>query len=91
MADKKGKTTKNARLQIENDLELFAEVLDDPENIFAISLEKLTLKKSANNEVFEHIKNTFEMEMNNEIFKQNNTDQAKSNATKLEYTNDSKI
>ena len=30
-------------------------------------LEKLTLKKSANNEVFEHIKNTFEMEIDNEI------------------------
>ena len=27
------------------------------------------------------------MEMDNEIFKQNNADQAKGNATKLEYTN----
>ena len=31
-----------------------SEVLADPENNFAISLEKLTLKKSVNNEAFEH-------------------------------------
>ena len=42
---------------------------------------------SANNAVLEHINNTFEMEMDNEIFKQNNADQVKGNATKLEYTN----
>ena len=42
---------------------------------------------SANNKVFEHIINTFEMEMDNEIFKQNNDDQVKDNPTKLEYTN----
>ena len=34
----------------------------DPENNnFAISLEKLTLKKSDNGEVFEHVKNTFDL------------------------------
>ena len=63
---------KNAKRWIENEFELFAEVLGDSENNFAIFLEKLTLKKLANNEVFEHIKNTFEMEMDNEVFKQNN-------------------
>ena len=47
----------------------------------------MTLKKLAKNAVFEHIKNIFEMEMDNEIFKQNNADQVKGNATKLEYTN----
>ena len=46
-------------------------------------MEKLAQKKSFNNEVLEHIKNTFEMEMDNEIFKQNNADQVKGNATKL--------
>ena len=59
---------------------------DDLEYNFTIYLEKLALKKSANDEVFEHIKNTFEMKMDNEIFKQNNADQVKDNATKLEYT-----
>ena len=32
---------------------------------------------SANNEVLEQIKNNYEMEMVNEIFKQNNTGQVK--------------
>ena len=81
------KTTKNARRWAENELEVFAEVLADPENNFAIFLKKLAVKKLANNAVFKHIKNTFEMEMENEIFKQNNADQVKGNATKLEYTN----
>ena len=79
----KGKTAKNATRWTENELELLAEVLADPENNFTISLEKLAQKKSFNNEVLEHIKNTFEMEMDNEIFKQNNADQVKGNATKL--------
>ena len=71
MADKNYKITKNARRWADNELELFAEVLADPENNFVISLKKLTLKKLANNEVFEHVKNTFEMEKANKIFKQN--------------------
>ena len=87
MADKKGKTTTNAKRLTKNNLELFAEIPAEPENNFAISLEKLALKKSANNEVFEHIKDTFEIEMDNEIFKQNNADQVKGNTTKSEYTN----
>ena len=87
MADKKGKTTTNAKRWTKNNLELFAEIPAEPENNFAISLEKLALKKSANNEVFEHIKDTFEIEMDNEIFKQNNADQVKGNATKSEYIN----
>ena len=87
VANKKAKTTKNPGRWTENELEFFAEVLADPENNFAISLEKLALKKSANSEVFEHIKSTFEMKVDNESFKQNNADQVKGNATKLEYTN----
>ena len=68
---KKSKTAKNTRQWTENELELLAEVLADPENNFAISVDKLALKKSSNNEAFEHIKNTFEMEMDNGTFKQN--------------------
>ena len=41
----------------EDELELFALVLTDEENNFASSLETLALKKSANNEVFESLKN----------------------------------
>ena len=44
MADKKGKTTKNARRWTENKSEFFAEVLADPENYFFITLEKLHQK-----------------------------------------------
>ena len=69
MRVKKGKSTKNLKRWTKNELELFAEVPADPENDFAISLKKLALKKAANIEVFEHIKNTFEIEMDNEIFK----------------------
>ena len=86
MADEKGETTKSARRWTQNELELFAEVLADLENNFAISFEKMALKKSASNEVFEHIKNTFEMKMDNKIFKQNNAGQVKGNPTKLKYT-----
>ena len=65
----------------------FLEFLADRKNNFAVSLEKLALKKLGNNEVFKFFKNSFEIEMDNKIFKQNNADQVKSNATKLEYTN----
>ena len=61
-----------------------SEVLADLENNFAISLEKLALKMSANNEMFEHIKNTIEIEMDREIFRQSSAGQAKGNATKLD-------
>ena len=87
MANKEAKTTINARRWTENELEFFAEILADLEKVFAISLDKLALKMSANDEVFEHVKNTFDLKIDNEILKQDNTDQVKSNATKLEYTN----
>ena len=88
MAENKGRSTKNATWWTDTKLELFAEVLADPENNFAVSFEKLTL---GNKEVFKHIKNNFEMEMDNEIVQQNNAGQVKANATKLEYTNYGKI
>ena len=76
MADKKGKIMKNVKRRTENELELFVEVLADLENNSAISLEKSAPKQSANNEL-QHIKDTFEVEMGNEILKPNNTDQVK--------------
>ena len=90
MANNESKTTKNARRWQRTSLGYLQKFLTDLENNLAISLEKLVLKKSSNNEVFEHIKNTFEMEMENEIFKLNKADQVKGNATKLQYTNYSK-
>ena len=82
MSNRKDKTTINARRWTDNKLELFTEVLADPEIFFFFFGEI-----STNNEVFVRVKNTFEMKMDNEIFKQDNTDQVKDNATKLEYTN----
>ena len=43
-----------------NEFEEFAKVLPDNENAFAVSLEKLALRKSANNEVFSQRKITFD-------------------------------
>ena len=40
--------------------ELSANALADEDNRFAASLERLSLKKAANNEIFDHIKKTFD-------------------------------
>ena len=53
----------------ENELEEFAKVLTDDENAFVVSLEKLLLKKSANNEVFSQIKIAFEQALRDSDFK----------------------
>ena len=47
----------------------FSEILANPKNDYAASLEKLALKQSSNNELFEHIKNTFDEELNDREFK----------------------
>ena len=49
--------------------EKFSEILADPTNNYAASLEKLALKKSSNNELLKHIKNTFDEELNDREFK----------------------
>ena len=54
MASKKKQEPKNSRRWTECELEIFAGVLAEPENCFAVTLEKLALKKSSNNEVFDH-------------------------------------
>ena len=50
---------KNPRRWTQEETELFAEILSDPDNGFAESLEKLALKKSSNNEAFMHIQQEF--------------------------------
>ena len=47
MTDEKHKNTENFRRWTENQLKLFPEFLADPENDFAISLAKLSLKNQA--------------------------------------------
>ena len=54
--DKMASSSKgNSRRWTEAELSIFAEVLADESNQFRTSLEKLALKKAANNELFEHI------------------------------------
>ena len=50
----KTKGKNNNRRWTEDELNILAEVLADEANQFCSSLEKLALKKAANNEVFEH-------------------------------------
>ena len=52
---KKSKEPKNARRWTDVELDAYADVLADPEISLAATLDKLALKKSSNNEVFEHI------------------------------------
>ena len=47
---------------MKEEIEKFSEILADPANNYASSLEKLALKKLLNNELFEHVKNTFDEE-----------------------------
>ena len=50
---------KNARRWTPTELDALADVLANPENNYAITLDKLALKKSSNNEVFDHIRIDF--------------------------------
>ena len=59
----------NSRRWTITELSAFAEVLADPENVFASTLDKLALKKSSNNEVFECIQNEFILKMATEDLK----------------------
>ena len=49
--------------------QFFTNVLADEDNRFAASLERLALKKVANNEVFGHIKTIFDRERSKKDFK----------------------
>ena len=69
---KKGKCKESQRRWTKEEIEKFSEILADPTNNYAASLEKLALKKSSNNELFEHIKNTFDEELNYREFKLTN-------------------
>ena len=66
---KKGKRKESQRCWRKEEIEQFSKILADPTNNYAASLEELSLKKSSNNELFEHIKNTFDEELNDHEFK----------------------
>ena len=83
---KKSKEPKNARRWTDVELDAYADVLADPENSFAAILDKLALKKSSNNEVFEHIQKELAAEMETEDFQSRNNDYFKSTPTKLDIS-----
>ena len=82
---KKSKEPKNARRWTDVELDAYADVLADPENSFAATLDKLVLKKSSNNEVFEHIQKELAAEMETKDFQSRNNDYFKSTLTKIGY------
>ena len=59
------------------ELDLFAEVLAEPENAFSSTLEKLALKKSSNNELYECIGNEFKDKLKTPDFKIRNAEYVK--------------
>ena len=69
---KKGKCKESQRCWRKEEIEKSSEILADPTNNYVASLKKLALKKSSNNELFEHIKNTFDEELNDREFKLSN-------------------
>ena len=69
---KKGKCKESQRRWTKEEIEKSIKILEDPTNNYAASLKKLALKKSPNNELFQHIKNTFDEELNDREFKLTN-------------------
>ena len=80
---KKSKEPKNARRWTDVELDAYADVLADPEISLAATLDKLALKKSSNNEVFEHIQKELVADMETGDFQSRNNDCFESTPTKL--------
>ena len=70
----KSKEPKNAQRWTDIELDTYADVLANSKNSFAATLDKLALKKSSNNEVFEHIQKELVAEMETEDFQLQNND-----------------
>ena len=49
-----------ARRWTKEEVQKFGEILSEPSNNYAVALEKLALKNSSNNEVFECVKKSFD-------------------------------
>ena len=79
----KNKEAKNERRWTKTELNTYADVLADPESCFAATLDKLALKKSSNNEVFECIQIELVSEMEAEDFQTRNSEHFKGRPTKL--------
>ena len=86
MADNSVGKPKKERVWTETELKFLALVLADEKTEFAVRLETLALKKSANNEVFEEISKKFnELMLSNEFKEENEREKSKS-TSKRKYT-----
>ena len=79
----KNKEAKNERRWTKKELNTYADVHADPDSCFAATLDKLALKKSSNNEVFECIQKELVSEMEAEDFQTRNSEHFKGRPTKL--------
>ena len=79
---------KNSRRWSPVEIDTFAGILADTENNYAVALDKLALKKSSNNEVFEHIRTAFLAEMEKEDFRVRNKEHFIRTPSKLDTSLD---
>ena len=86
MADNSVRKPKKERVWTETELKFLALVLADEKTEFAIPLETLALKKSANNEVFEEISKKFDELMLLNEFKEENEREKSKSTSKQKYT-----
>ena len=78
---------KGYRRWTQEEADIFAEILSDPDNGFAESLQKLALKKSSNNEVFIYIQQEFINALRLDLFKEINEKKFQDkNGIVLKYT-----
>ena len=75
---------KKSRQWTNTELKYFASVLADEENDFALQLDTLALKKSANEAVFRDIKADFEARLSEKDFKEENDKEIENNPKRFE-------
>ena len=75
---------KKSRLWTNTELTYFASVLADEENDFALQLDTLALKKSANEAIFRGIKAEFEAKLSEQDFKEDNDKEKENNPKRFE-------
>ena len=69
----------------------YADVLPDLENSFMATLDKLALKESSSNKVFEHTQKELAAEMETEDFQLQNNDYFKSTPTNVDRKTATKV
>ena len=68
----KKKSKDCARRWTKEEVEKFQEILSEPSNKYSVALEKLALKKSSNNKVFECVKKSFDDALQDSGFTESN-------------------